>query len=96
MAQRSQAAEIDAVKADLGALRADIEKLVKSMSADASAKSKQALNSAKESLNDYAEAAKARGQEGVAIAEKQIEQNPFTSVAAAFGIGLIAGRLLSR
>ena len=93
---RNYADEIDAVKDDIGALRSDIEKLLKTLAKDAKAKSQETMNAARENINEYAHAAKERTKEGVAITEKKIEENPFTSVAAAFGVGLILGRIMSK
>lgn len=93
---RDYAKEIDAVKNDVGALRSDIEKLVKTLTSDARSKGADALNSAKENINDYAHTAKEKTREGVAATEKKIEENPFTSVAAAFGVGLVLGRIMSK
>jgi len=104
---RNYAKEIDAVKDDVGALRSDIEKLVKTLSDDATSRSQQAMNAAKEAAAEYAaaakdtaaeyaSAAKEKTKEGVAVTEKKIEENPFTSVAAAFGVGLVLGRIMSK
>jgi len=96
MADKNYESELESVRADLGALRSDVEKLVSVMTATASEKSQEALNAAKEGISGIAGTAQKSGAEGMAYAETQIEKNPFTSVAAAFGVGLIIGKLLDK
>lgn len=104
---RNYAKEIDAVKDDVGALRSDIEKLIKTLSEDSKSRSQQAIDAAKQAAAEYATAAKDTASEyasvakektkvGVAVTEQKIEENPFTSVAAAFGVGLVLGRIMSK
>lgn len=96
MAEKNYENELESVKADLGALRLDMEKLVSAMTSAASEKSQEALSATKEGLSDIADTAQKRGADGVAYAESQIEQNPLMSVAAAFGVGLVIGKLLDK
>lgn len=96
MAEKNYESELESVRADLGALRSDMEKLVSAMTAAASEKSQEALNAAKEGISDIAGTAQKHSADGVAYAESQIEQNPLMSVAAAFGVGLIVGKLLDK
>ncbi|KAA5606302.1 DUF883 family protein [Roseospira marina] len=47
-----------------------------------------------DTVRHYGEQASAQGARAADYASRQIESQPFTSVIAAFGIGVLAGRLL--
>lgn len=84
MTQKSET-ELDAVKEDLSALRADLDKLVRALGNDATEFGREALAESRKRVQNLAGAA-----------EAQIEQNPLTTMAGAFGLGLIIGRLMSK
>jgi ElaB/YqjD/DUF883 family membrane-anchored ribosome-binding protein len=84
MATRNYEQELDLVKADLSALRDDIKGLVMSVSLDA-----------RDRIGTVADKAKKYGKQGAVVAEHQITEHPFASVAVAFGAGLVLGRLLN-
>jgi ElaB/YqjD/DUF883 family membrane-anchored ribosome-binding protein len=75
--------ELDLVKADLSDLRDDIKTLVVRLG-----------NEARERVRGAADAAKKYGKKGADVAEHQITEHPFASVAVSFGVGLLLGRLL--
>lgn len=84
MAERNYEQEFDAVKNDLSALRADLKSLMASLGTNA-----------RDSLGDAYQSARQFGSEKVQVAEDQITKNPLASVAVAFGVGLLVGRLLN-
>jgi ElaB/YqjD/DUF883 family membrane-anchored ribosome-binding protein len=77
--------ELDLLKYDVTALRNDIKTLAATLG-----------DEAKDRVAKAAEAARKLGQQGAQVAENQITTHPFASVAAAFGVGLLLGRLLHR
>ena len=83
--QKGESNGLDAVKEDLSALRTDLDKLVQTLGNDATKMGKEAWAESRKQVKNLANAA-----------EGQIEQNPFTTMAAAFGLGLIIGRLMSK
>lgn len=84
MAAQNYEQELGLVKADLSALRGDVAHLVAVLGQEA-----------KERVGNAAETAKKYGKQGVQVAEHQITEHPFASVAVAFGAGLLLGRLLN-
>ena len=107
MATRNLDQELDTLRGDLGKIRDDIAALTRSLSDTAAAEAKaggarlnraahDAAQTAKERAQHFADSARAQGEEGIAALEQRIEQNPFTSVLVAFGVGLVIGKLLDR
>lgn len=103
MAERDYDSEIDAIKGDLNTLKEDVQKLLQSVSEDQKQHGQEALQrirqtseEARAEINRLAQEAGARGREGVSAVENHIEGRPFTSVLAAFGIGIVLGKLLNR
>lgn len=84
MAAGTYEEELASVKADLSALRGDIAGLAAAIGKDARAR-----------VSSAADTAKRYGQQGAEVAEHQITEHPFASVAVAFGAGLLLGRLLN-
>jgi len=107
MATRNLDQELDTLRGDLGKIRDDIAALTRSLSDAAAAEAKAggarlnqaahaAAQTAKERAQHFADTARTQGEEGIAALEQRIEQNPFTSVLVAFGVGLVIGKLLDR
>jgi ElaB/YqjD/DUF883 family membrane-anchored ribosome-binding protein len=94
--QKVETAQLDDLKDDLRALRKDLDKLVRAIGKDAESMGRDTLEDARKRVKELASNARERSLEGVSAAEAQIEQNPFTSIATAFGVGLVIGRLLHR
>lgn len=95
--------EIDTLKSDVAKLRDDIGELVSALVdlvGDKAAATRTRVESeAKERLDELRaalERARERGGRAVGQMEHQIEERPLLSVLAAFGIGLILGKLLDR
>lgn len=103
MATRNLDQELDTLRADLGKIRDDIASLTRSLGEAATAEAKaggerlsEAAHAARDRAQRFAESARAQGEEGIAAVERRIEQNPFSSVLIAFGVGLVIGKLLDR
>jgi len=103
MANRDYGSEIDAIKGDLNTLKDDVQKLVQSVGNDQWESGREALErlqktseEARAEVNRLAREAGVRGREGISSVENQIEERPFTSVLAAFGVGILLGKLLHR
>lgn len=103
MADRDLSREMETLRDDMGKLRADIsavaetlKDLGKSRVDDAKASLSGLVDSLKEELLRGWEGARERGKKSVETVEHQIEQRPFISVLAAFGVGVLLGKLLDR
>ena len=77
---------------DFAALRKDMAALMSSMGDAASTQKQRAYAAAGET----AEKLKKRGAAAVHSVEGEIEARPLTSVAVAFGVGFVLGKLLDR
>jgi ElaB/YqjD/DUF883 family membrane-anchored ribosome-binding protein len=93
----------DQLSNDVAALRKDFAVLAEHMKALAGASASDAKHGLaergarlREATQEAAEAAKQRGQAGVAAVEHQVQMHPLAAVAIAFGAGMVVSRLLSR
>jgi len=88
----SQNAENEALKKDIEQLRNDLAALAKSYKASGEQQAQAGLDSARGKYYELRDEASRRTQD----VGSEIEARPFTSVLAAFGIGLVLGKLLGR
>lgn len=88
--------ELGAVKADLIALKSDIAALTKSVASTAQDNASAFGASAKEKMVSAADKTKEVSGKSKAKAEETVKENPFISIAATAGLGLIIGALISR
>lgn len=84
--------ETDALKKDMEALRKDLSELANSVRASGEKRYQEGLEQARDKYKDMRVEANRRTQEVGA----EIEARPFTSVIAAFGVGLLLGKLFGR
>ncbi len=82
--------ETDALKKDLDALRKDLRDLAEHMRDSGEKRYQDGVHQARHAYEDLRSEASKRSKEVGA----EIEARPFTSVFAAFGIGLVLGKLL--
>ncbi len=93
-------ASFDTIVDDLGALKRDLGRLMEQMKNGAidgtSETAQNLLSQLNERASDLYESASDQGERSVKAITRQVEERPITSLLVAFGIGLIASRLLSR
>ncbi|MES1925790.1 hypothetical protein [Salinisphaera sp. T31B1] len=88
----SDNADTQALKKDIERLRNDLSELAKSYRAEGEKRAQAGLDSARGHYDDLRNEAVRRKQD----LGSEIESRPFTSVLAAFGIGLVLGKLIGR
>lgn len=88
----SQSSENEALKKDIEQLRNDLAALAKSYRNAGEKQAQEGLNAARDKYYDMKNEAGRRAQD----VGSEIEARPFTSVLAAFGIGLVLGKLIGR
>lgn len=88
----SQNAENEALKRDIEQLRTDLAALAQTYKAAGEQQVEARLDSARGKVNELRNEATRRTQD----VGSEIEARPFTSVLAAFGIGLVLGKLIGR
>ena len=88
----SESSETQAIKRDMEALRRDLRALADSVKQSSEARAQAGLDSARGAYGDLKREANRRTTEVGA----EIESRPFSAVFAAFGIGLVLGKLIGR
>ncbi len=88
----SQNTETEALKADIERLKNDLSELAKSYRAEGERRAQAGMDSAKDKYGELRDEAMRRKQD----LGSEIESRPFTSVGAAFGVGLLLGKLIGR
>lgn len=88
----SQNTENEALKKDIEQLRNDLAALAKSYKDAGESQAQAGLDSARGKYNELRHEATRHAQD----VGSEIEARPFTSVLAAFGIGLVLGKLIGR
>jgi ElaB/YqjD/DUF883 family membrane-anchored ribosome-binding protein len=93
-------ASFDTIVDDLGTLKRDLARLMDQMKSGAidgaSETAQNLLSQINERASDLYENMSDQGERSVKALTRQVEERPITSLLVAFGIGLIASRLLSR
>ena len=87
---------VDAIQEELASIESEVASLGRSLGGAASAEAKAALSSIRERLDRIAGDAGTMTRAGVDVVEETIEDNPFTSLAIAFGLGLVLAFMIRR
>ena len=96
MAERDLNKDVDAIKADLDALRKDFSSVVETLKDTAKSRAGSELDALQKRMNQLAADVQSSGREGLRAVEGQIGEKPLVSVAVAFAVGLIIGKLFDR
>jgi ElaB/YqjD/DUF883 family membrane-anchored ribosome-binding protein len=96
MAERDVSKDVDAIKGDLDALRKDLSSVVESIKGAAKSRAESELDALQKRLNQLAADVQTSGREGLRAVEGQIGERPLVSVAIAFALGLMLGKLFDR
>jgi len=88
----SQNPETDALKQDIERLKNDLSELAESYRAEGEKRAQAGVDSARGKYNEMRNDAARHTQD----LGSEIEARPFTSVVAAFGVGLLLGKLIGR
>ncbi|WGF89394.1 DUF883 family protein [Marinivivus vitaminiproducens] len=95
--------DVDQIRNDIEALRNDLAQLLKTTKAAAASRASGAkayaegeIEGLAERVRELTEEAKTEGRARLSDFEERVQERPLTSLAAAFGIGLIVGKLLDR
>lgn len=88
----SQSPETEAIKKDLEQLRRDLGALTEAFKRSSQQRAQEGAEQARERFNAVRQQAEGQAEE----IGSQIKQRPFTSVLAAFGVGLVIGKIIRR
>ena len=84
------------IQDELARIEAEIASLGQSLGSAASAEARSALSSIRERLDRIAGSASGMTRAGVDAVEETVEDNPLTSLAIAFGVGVAVALLIRR
>jgi len=96
MAERDLNKDVDAIKADLDALRKDFASVVETIKGTAKSRAESEIDALQKRINQIAADVQSSGRESLRAVEGQIGEKPLVSVAVAFAVGLILGKLFDR
>ena len=89
-------ADVDALRADLDALRGDLGQILGTLKVKTTNRAESELDAMRSRIERLAGDVQSSGRETARKVEEQIEERPFTSIAMAFAVGLMLGRLFDR
>lgn len=78
-------ADLDALKTDMGALVDTLKKVAK-----------EGGEEGMKNLREFQSQARVQATQSVQAVERQITENPLTSILVAFGAGMVIGKLMDR
>jgi ElaB/YqjD/DUF883 family membrane-anchored ribosome-binding protein len=93
MAERDLSKDVDAIKSDLDALRKDISSVVQTIKGTAKNRAESEIEALQKRINQIASDVQTSGRDSLRAVEGQIGEKPLVSVAIAFAIGLMLGRV---
>ncbi|HEX5078032.1 MAG TPA: hypothetical protein VFV80_02700 [Geminicoccaceae bacterium] len=96
MAERDLNQDVDAIKTDLDALRKDLANVLETIKGTAKNRAESELDALQKRLNQIASDVQASGRDSLRAVESQIGERPLVSIAVAFAVGLMLGKLLDR
>ena len=96
MAERDLNKDVDAIKSDLDTLRKDLASVLETIKGTAKSRAESELDALQKRMNQIAADVQSSGREGLRAVEGQIGEKPLVSVAVAFAVGLIIGKLFDR
>ena len=86
----------ETIQEELATIGADVASLANTFGDLASAEAQDAIKSIRERLDRVAGDAASATRAGVGMVQDSIEENPFLSVAVAFGLGMVLASMLRR
>ena len=96
MAERDLNKDVDAIKSDLDALRKDISSVVQTIKGTAKNRAESEIEALQKRINQIASDVQTSGRDSLRAVEGQIGEKPLVSVAIAFAVGLMVGKLFDR
>jgi ElaB/YqjD/DUF883 family membrane-anchored ribosome-binding protein len=96
MAERDLTKDVDAIKTDLDVLRKDLSNVLATIKGTAKSRAETELDALHKRLNDIATDLQVSSRDSLRAVESQIGEKPLVSVAVAFAVGLMVGKLFDR
>jgi ElaB/YqjD/DUF883 family membrane-anchored ribosome-binding protein len=96
MAERDLSKDVDTIKTDLDVLRKDLANALETIKGTAKSRAESEIDALQKRLNQIAADLQTTGRDSLRAVEGQIGERPLVSVAIAFAVGLMLGRLFER
>jgi ElaB/YqjD/DUF883 family membrane-anchored ribosome-binding protein len=96
MAERDLSKDVDTIKTDLDVLRKDLASALETIKGTAKSRAESEIDALQKRLNQIAADLQTTGRDSLRAVEGQIGERPLVSVAIAFAVGLMLGRLFER
>ena len=94
--ERDLKSDVDAIRSDIDVLRKDLATVVDRIKGTASSRAEAEVQALQRRINKIADDIQASGRESLRTVEERIEERPLVSLAMAFAVGLVLGRLFDR
>lgn len=95
-ADRDLRQDLDTLKSDLDVLKKDIAAIAQSLKGSATSRAEHELDQVRQRVSRLAGDLQSQGKEQLRSFEAQVEERPLASLAMAFAIGLIFGKMFDR
>jgi ElaB/YqjD/DUF883 family membrane-anchored ribosome-binding protein len=94
--ERELKSDVDAIKSDLDNLRKDLAAVLDRIKGTATSRAESEIQALQKRINKIADDLQTGGRESLRAVEERIEERPLVSLAIAFGVGIVLGRLFDR
>ena len=94
--ERDLKSDVDSIKSDLDTLRKDLATVLERIKGTATSRAETEIQALQKRINKIADDVQVSGREGLRAVEERIEERPLVSLAMAFAVGLVLGRLFDR
>lgn len=94
--ERDLKSDVDAIRSDIDTLRKDLAAVLDRIKGTATSRAEAEIQALQKRINKIADDVQTTGREGLRAVEERIEERPLVSLAVAFAVGLVLGRLFDR
>jgi ElaB/YqjD/DUF883 family membrane-anchored ribosome-binding protein len=94
--ERDLKSDMNAIKSDIDNLRKDLAAALDRIKGTAASRAESEIQALQKRINRIAEDLQTGGRESLRAVEERIEERPLVSLAIAFAVGLVLGRLFDR
>ena len=94
--ERDLKSDINVIKSDIDNLRKDLAAALDRIKGTAASRAESEIQALQKRINKIADDLQTGGREGLRAVEERIEERPLVSLAIAFAVGLVLGRLFDR
>ena len=94
--ERDLKTDLDSLKSDIDTLRKDLGAVLERIKGTAANRAETEIQALQKHINRIADDVQTSGREGIRALEERVEERPLISLAVAFAVGLVLGRLFDR